>query len=239
MSVIHFSKLPLFKLADHLTQQAVALLSLSHSPVCSATSLDLQAFRQQWQQLQQLTPNDPNQSMPSSAESIEALQVDWLIDLFNTLFSAQNVRLVRGESEPEYFPATETAPARIEFAHGFFQSALHEISHWSLAGKHRRTLPDFGYWYAPDGRTEAQQQAFEQVEIKPQAIECLLSLMCGRNFRVSQDNLHADFDTSQSTFEKDVYNQAKLYIDAPQNLPTDAKTLLTVLAFVCHDSIDS
>ena len=239
MSVIHFSKLPLFKLADHLTQQAVALLSLSHSSVCSATSLDLQAFRQQWQQLQQLTPNDPNQSMPSSAESIEALQVDWLIDLFNTLFSAQNVRLVRGESEPEYFPATETAPARIEFAHGFFQSALHEISHWSLAGKHRRTLPDFGYWYAPDGRTEAQQQAFEQVEIKPQAIECLLSLMCSRNFRVSQDNLHADFDTSQSTFEKDVYNQAKLYIDTPQNLPTDAKTLLTVLAFVCHDSIDS
>lgn len=237
MFVIHFSKLPLFKLVDHLTQQVVAPLSLSHHPDCSATSLDLQAFRQQWQQLQQLTPNDPNQSMPSSAESIDALQVDWLIDLFNTLFSAQNVRLVRGESEPEYFPATETAAARIEFAHGFFQSALHEISHWSLAGKHRRTLPDFGYWYAPDGRTEDQQQAFEQVEIKPQAIECLLSLMCGRNFRVSQDNLHADFDTSQSTFEKDVYNQAKLYIDTPQNLPTDAKTLLTVLAFVCHDTI--
>ncbi|SUD91575.1 elongation factor P hydroxylase [Psychrobacter phenylpyruvicus] len=241
MSVIHFSKLPIHKLADYLTQQAVAPSSLSLSSTASTTAgntahLDKKAFRQQWQRLQQLATNE---SISPSAESVEKLQVDWLIQLFNTVFSAKNVKLVRGESEPEYFPATETAPARIEFAHGFFQSALHEISHWSLAGKHRRTLPDFGYWYAPDGRTEAQQKAFEQVEIKPQAIECLFSLMCGRSFRVSQDNLHADFDTSQSTFEIDVYNQAKLYIDVPQNLPTDAQTLLTVLAFVCHDTIDS
>lgn len=241
MSAIDFSKLPINKLADYLTQPVVEPLSplkpsTSNTTSCQATSLDLEAFKQQWQHLQQLAAN---QSLFPSAESIEKLQVDWLMALFNTVFSAKNVELVRGETEPEYFPATEATPARIEFAHGFFQSALHEISHWSLAGKHRRTLPDFGYWYAPDGRTEAQQKAFEQVEIKPQAIECLFSLMCGRSFRVSQDNLHADFDTSQSTFKEDVYNQAKLYINAPQNLPTDAKTLLTTLAFVCHDSIDS
>lgn len=241
MSVIDFSKLPINQLADYLTQQVEAPLSLaqlsaSNTTACQATHLDTEAFKQQWQHLQQLASNE---ALSSSAESIEKLQVDWLIALFNTVFSAKNVVLVRGESEPEYFPATEATPARIEFAHGFFQSALHEISHWSLAGKHRRTLPDFGYWYAPDGRTEAQQKAFEQVEIKPQAIECLFSLMCDRNFRVSQDNLQADFDTSQSTFKEDVYNQAKLYINAPQNLPTDAKTLLTTLAFVCHDNIGS
>ncbi len=239
MSAIYFSKLPIYKLANNLTQHAVAPLSLLHSPASStngdnAVCLDKQAFKQQWQYLQQLATNE---SMTSSAESIEKLQVDWLIELFNTVFLTKNVKLVRGENEPEYFPATKTAPARIEFAHGFFQSALHEISHWSLAGKHRRTLPDFGYWYAPDGRTEAQQKAFEQVEIKPQAIECLFSLMCGRSFRVSQDNLHADFDTSQSTFAVDVFNQAEQYINNPQNLPTDAKTLLTVLAYMCHDTI--
>lgn len=49
-----------------------------------------------------------------------------LIQLFNTLFSDQQVQLVRGEHDPEYFPADNGKPARLEFAHGFFASALHE-----------------------------------------------------------------------------------------------------------------
>ena len=140
---------------------------------------------------------------------------------------------MRGAGEPEYFPAKNNQLARIEFAHGFFQSALHEISHWSLTGSERRSLSDFGYWYAPDGRTAAQQQAFERVEIKPQALECLFSLACGRNFQVSQDNLFADFDTSTSTFAYDVYQQAKAYIAEPHTLPRDAKTLLQALLTIC------
>ncbi len=71
----------------------------------------------------------------------------------------------------------------------FFNSALHEISHWSIAGDKRRLLPDLGYWYAPDGRTAEQQALFEQVEIKPQAIEWLFATAFGRKFRVSLDNL--------------------------------------------------
>lgn len=105
----------------------------------------------------------------------EAEQVDWLILHFNRWFSHLNVNLVKGDFEPEYFPATESTPARIQFAHGFFNSALHEISHWSIAGEQRRLLPDLGYWYAPDGRTAEQQALFEQVEIKPQAIEWLFA----------------------------------------------------------------
>lgn len=232
MSVINFSRLPISQLANHLKQQQHRLALLNTTAATSDSSSEaIAAFSQQWQYIQQ-----QQSAAEKNIETVEEQQVDWLIQLFNSLFKAQNVTLVRGESEPEYFPATDTHPARIEFAHGFFQSALHEISHWSLAGAHRRTLSDFGYWYAPDGRTEAQQKAFEQVEIKPQAIECLFSLMCGRNFRVSQDNLHADFDTSQSTFAKDVFDQAEQYINNPQKLPSDAKTLLTVLAIVCHDS---
>lgn len=239
MSVNNFSQLPISFLAQSLTQQsnltAISTDRLEFNSDDSDLVHQLNSLKQQWQNIQQdkhqLAAND-------DMDTLEQREVDWLIQLFNSLFSTQNVTLVRGQSEPEYFPATDTQPARIEFAHGFFQSALHEISHWSIAGKHRRTLSDFGYWYAPDGRTEAQQKAFEQVEIKPQAIECLFSLICGREFRVSQDNLHADFDTSQSTFAKDVLNQAEQYINSPQNLPTDAKSLLTVLAIVCHDKED-
>ncbi len=164
--------------------------------------------------------------------SNEKVATDSLITLFNILFAKQHVELVRGESEPEYFPAINGQLARIEFAHGFFASALHEISHWCIAGKDRRQLSDFGYWYTSDGRTATQQNAFERVEIKPQAIECLLTLACKRSFRISQDNLFADFDTDDSTFSEDVYQQVTYYLKAPRTLPRDAKTLLRALLII-------
>ena len=159
----------------------------------------------------------------------ERQATDWLIDLFNTRFKAQQVNLVRGEHEPEYFPSSNNQSAPIVFAHGFFASALHELSHWCIAGHQRRQLNDFGYWYAPDGRTAKQQQAFECVEIKPQAIECLFTLACQRPFRVSQDNLLANFDTSTSTFAQDVHYQVTQYLAKPTTLPRDAQTLLRML----------
>lgn len=106
---------------------------------------------------------------------------------------------------------------------------LLEQSHWTLAGKRRRQHSDFGYWYAADGRSEAEQQAFERVEVKPQAIECLFTLACKREFQVSQDNLFADYDTSHSTFANEVYKQVKAYIEQPENLPKDAQTFLRAL----------
>lgn len=109
------------------------------------------------------------------------------------------------------------------------------MSHWCIAGKYRRTLNDFGYWYAPDGRSEEQQKNFEKVEIKPQAIECLLTLACGRFFRVSQDNLFADFDTSNSTFEQDVYKQVHDYLTEPSTLPKDAQLLLITLVKLVYN----
>lgn len=172
-------------------------------------------------------------SANSLAEDKEQAMTDWLISLFDYLFSSKNVVLVRGMGEPEYFPAADNRPARIEFAHGFFASALHEISHFCMAGPKRRQLLDFGYWYAADGRSAAQQQAFERVEVKPQAIECLFTLACGRDFQVSQDNLFADFDTKDSTFAQDVYRQAQSYLAKPDTLPPDAQTLLQALLTIC------
>lgn len=199
-----------------------------------------------WQKILQIQPlllNDDIERYKDNWQKIndtskEHLLTEWLITLFNRLFTHHNTILVRGEfkngiDEPEYFPATISEPAKILFAHGFFASALHEISHWCIAGKYRRTLNDFGYWYAPDGRSEEQQKNFEKVEIKPQAIECLLTLACGRSFRVSQDNLFADFDTSNSTFEQDVYNQVHDYLTQPSTLPKDAQLLLITLVTIC------
>ena len=151
----------------------------------------------------------------------EVQQVDWLILHFNHWFSHLNVTLVRGDFEPEYFPATETEAARIQFSHGFFNSALHEISHWSIAGEQRRLLPDLGYWYAPDGRTAEQQALFEQVEIKPQAIEWLFSKAFGRKFRVSLDNLTGDGGDG-ATFKDHVYAQLQQYFTGEAKLPRDA-----------------
>ncbi len=60
-----------------------------------------------------------------------------LIDLFDSCFAEEfNTRLVKGDDEPIYLPADDDTPYhRIVFAHGFFASALHEISHWCVAGK--------------------------------------------------------------------------------------------------------
>lgn len=192
----------------------------------------LEDVKSEWQRLERLAAIKGLDGTPSLVNKYEQAATDWLIQLFNNLFAHQNVTLVRGQGEPEYFPAQNNEPAKIEFAHGFFASALHETSHWCVAGEARRRLADFGYWYAPDGRTAAQQQVFERVEIKPQALECLFTLACERSFEVSQDNLFADFDTSNSTFANDVYRQVQQYIAKPNILPPDAKTLLHALLSV-------
>lgn len=160
----------------------------------------------------------------------EMEQVDWLILHFNHWFSHLNVNLVKGDFEPEYFPATVTQPARIQFAHGFFNSALHEISHWCIAGEQRRLLPDLGYWYAPDGRTQEQQALFEQVEIKPQAIEWLFAQAFGRKFRVSLDNLTGEGGDGR-TFKDNVFAQVQRYFNGEAKLPRDAKRFIECICY--------
>ena len=163
----------------------------------------------------------------------EAEQVDWLILHFNHWFSHLNVTLIKGDFEPEYFPATSDTSARIQFAHGFFNSALHEISHWTIAGDERRKLADLGYWYAPDGRTAEQQALFEQVEIKPQAIEWLFAQAFGRKFRVSLDNLTGDAGNG-STFKDNVFEQLQKYFNGEAQLPRDAECFIHCICICCR-----
>ncbi|MCY7296573.1 elongation factor P hydroxylase [Alteromonas sp. a30] len=137
-----------------------------------------------------------------------------LIRLFNSTFYANyNTRLVKGEDEPVYLPADANCDHhRIIFAHGFFASALHETAHWLVAGAKRRELEDFGYWYCPDGRNVQQQAEFESVEVKPQAIEWMLSVAANFPFQVSVDNL-SGAGSDRFAFQARVQQQVFRYLE--------------------------
>jgi hypothetical protein len=160
-----------------------------------------------------------------------------LIALFDQCFGERyNTYLVAGGDEPVYLPADRKNPSsRVVFAHGFFSSALHEVAHWCLAGKERRRQVDYGYWYAADGRDAQQQQAFESVEVKPQALEWILSKSCQHRFKLSVDNLSGEA-TDPRPFKQAVHQQVLLYCQ--RGLPQRAEIFRRSLC-AYYDSPDS
>lgn len=159
--------------------------------------------------------------------------VEDLMRIFDDcFFESHQTRLLRGSDEPLYLPADKNAAYhRIFFAHGYFSSALHECAHWLIAGEARRLLEDYGYWYAQDGRTAEQQALFYTVEVKPQAIECLLSEAARFPFRVSSDNLDGD-RSGEKSFETAVARQAQRYRET--GLPWRAQKLQRALQKYYH-----
>ena len=151
-----------------------------------------------------------------------------LIYLFNHCFAkTHNTVLVCGNGEPIYLPADEkTSHHQVIFAHGFFSSALHECAHWLIAGDTRRHEIDYGYWYVPEGRTAEQQALFQQVEIKPQALEWILSTACDFPFQFSIDNLNGDAGDSRA-FKEAVREQVGRYHE--QGLSPRAETFYAAL----------
>ncbi|QOR39540.1 elongation factor P hydroxylase [Billgrantia diversa] len=149
--------------------------------------------------------------------------------LFDGLFQQRfNTRLVRGGDEPLYRPADADCPYhRVVFARGFYASALHEISHWCIAGERRRLLEDYGYWYLPDGRDEEQQRRFEAAEIAPQALEMLFSRACGLRFHVSVDNLGGEAEVDREAFHGRVAARSARY--AREGLPPRAEAFHAAL----------
>lgn len=186
-----------------------------------------------------LTDQNASQTALTQMPLTQEHHIQDIIELFNEcFFDTYNTRLVKGNDEPIYLPAGKTdinIPAQnyaqVVFAHGYYASALHEISHWCLAGEQRREKIDFGYWYCPDGRTAEQQAKFQQVEIKPQSIEWALCLSAGFKFNVSCDNLTGDEFGKQpdsNAFELEILNQIRFYLDT--DFPPRAKLLMTTLA---------
>ncbi|RLA47415.1 MAG: hypothetical protein DRR06_02635 [Gammaproteobacteria bacterium] len=148
--------------------------------------------------------------------------------------------LVGGYSEPLYLPAgDDRRECQLQFRKDFFASALHEIAHWCIAGRERRKLVDFGYWYRPDGRTPAEQKAFELVEVRPQALEWVFSMATGVCFQLSSDNLQAEEPASNGDFADAVYQQVLSY--CAQGLPPRGELFARKLAayYGLGDPVDS
>jgi len=157
-------------------------------------------------------------TLPFPNKSGTIKQAEDLVKLFNYCFAnTENTILVGGAEEPIYEPASDNCQYnRVVFTHDYFSSALHEIAHWCIAGKERRSHVDYAYWYHPDGRDPSQQAKFEAAEVKPQAIEHAFSLAADIRFRVSIDNLQNE-QTSSDTFERAVDNQLATLIQSGFN----------------------
>lgn len=150
-----------------------------------------------------------------------------LIETFDQTFSKFNTKLVANGDEPIYLPQKHANDYnRIVFAHDYFSSALHEVAHWCIAGPERRKREDYGYWYSPDGRNQSQQQAFEKVEIKPQALEWAFSIASNQRFRVSTDNLNG-YQPNVERFTQQVKAQLENFI--VNGFPTRAQQFIDAL----------
>lgn len=144
----------------------------------------------------------------------------------DVFFSDYKTKLVGGFDEPFYLACDPDGVAQIQYRYDYASSALHEISHWCVAGPDRRKQDDFGYWYAEDGRTLEQQKEFEQYEVRPQAYECLFHWACNMRFDVSVDNL-AFPDYDPAPFRNAVLKQVGVLLDQglPQRVESFARTL--------------
>lgn len=157
------------------------------------------------------------------------LQASDLEALFDACFLASHRTVLRGGAdEPLYAPsaAPEQEPHRVVYRADYASSALHEVAHWCIAGAARRRQPDYGYWYAPDGRSPEQQSAFERVEVKPQALESIFAEAAGVPFVLSADNLDGDPSPSPA-FARAVAERRDRYLE--EGLPRRAAIFLRAL----------
>jgi hypothetical protein len=122
--------------------------------------------------------------------------------------------LIGGGAEPLYLPSPDpgVSPHRVIYRADYAASALHEVAHWCLAGRRRRSLEDYGYWYRPDGRSPEEQAEFERVEARPQALEWIFSDACGLPFVLSADNLMGGMGASDR-FDAEVRAWRDRFID--------------------------
>lgn len=161
--------------------------------------------------------------------SCEAAICKAIVSLFNDTFADDNTVLQGGASEPFFKPAGYGEPAVIRFRSDYIRSALHEVAHWCVAGKERRTLEDYGYWYSPDDRDADEQTAFFAVEARPQALESLFCDAMGLPFTASIDNLTLTISHVQrASFEARIVDARRQYRE--KGLPKRAGKFLVALS---------
>ena len=169
----------------------------------------------------------------SPADPFDAHQ---LTCLFNREFAASDkTELIGDAAEPYYEPGS---PHRIFFRADYVRSALHEVAHWCVAGRRRRQLPDYGYWYSPDGRDANQQQAFFAVEARPQAVERCFCEAIGIAFSPSVDNVGAQIEPQQlCCFEARIQDWCDQF--ERTGMPSRATRFITALRSTTSLSQDS
>lgn len=148
-----------------------------------------------------------------------------LITLFSTVFP--DLVIHGGADEPFYQAPTADAKAILYFRSNYPRSLLHELSHYCLAGDKRRMLDDFGYWYFPCGRTQEQQQLFEQVEARPQGLEKRMYEILGIKFIPSIDDFSGRPSSTEFLTKLD-----EVYQEMTLSPPPTAKKALTALATI-------
>ena len=159
----------------------------------------------------------------SSVEPIDAHQ---LTRLFNSVFAVSDKTVLIGNAAEAYYQPG--SPHRIYFRFDYLRSALHEVAHWCVAGARRRRLPDYGYWYSPDGRNAEQQLAFFAVEARPQAIERCFCRAIGIPFAFSIDNVGAQIEPQHlRRFEARIQERCDQFERA--GLPPRAARFVTAL----------
>lgn len=175
----------------------------------------------------------------AAVDTAEPFRSERLERVFNECFALPHgTRLLGGADEPLYQPAlVEGECHALYYRQDYFASALHEASHWCIAGAQRRQQLDFGYWYAPEGRCAKQQLAFEAVERKPQALEWYFSKACDYRFEVSADNLElANAGVHDATaFQHAVLEQALAWRKA--GLPARAAVFYRALCSEFHTAV--
>ena len=175
----------------------------------------------------------------ATADAAVAFCSERLERVFNECFALTcNTRLLGGADEPLYQPARVQGQYHaLCYRQDYFASALHEVSHWCIAGAQRRQQLDFGYWYAPEGRCAKQQVAFEAVECKPQALEWYFSKACDYRFQVSADNLELANAGAHdgAVFQHAVLQQALAWRKA--GLPARAAVFYRALCSEFHTAI--
>ena len=130
-----------------------------------------------------------------------------------------------GHTEPFYRAPQAGKPACIEFREDYPRSLLHELAHYCLAGDRRRQLDDFGFWYAPEGRSAEEQVAFEAAEVRPQALEWLFCDRIGLEFSPSRDDFSGRPDDDHFLI---ALRAAREAVEA--NPPATARRVLEVLS---------
>jgi elongation factor P hydroxylase len=136
----------------------------------------------------------------------------WIEHLNTMVLLGYGTRLVGGFHEPLYKAARASSLAEIRFTRDYERSALHELAHWSIAGKQRRLVDDYDYWYEPDGRSDEQQALFFDVEVKPQTVEKHFCHALEIPFEVSVDNLGNRPRSGAGVFKNRVDTQYSRYL---------------------------